>query len=72
MSAEMPRAVSGSTVQIAGHRLRVYQLDNGQRIINADDFVAFMAAFESGLILTQEQADELAAHLGRPAKATAA
>lgn len=70
--SDLPHATSESEITIAGLRLRVYQLSDGRRIINADDFVAFMAAFERGLILSEDDANELAAHVGRPTKANAA
>lgn len=66
MSADLPRAISESTLYLAGHRLRVFQLSDGQRIIDADDFVAFMAALENDLTLTPEQYAQLADHVNGP------
>lgn len=37
----LPTVTHEGTLEIAGHRLRCYRLDNGQAIINADDFHAF-------------------------------
>lgn len=70
MSA-LPAATSESEITIGGYRLRVYQLDDGRRIINADDFTAIIGAFERGLILSQDEADKLAAHVRGPKAAAA-
>jgi hypothetical protein len=37
----LPFATHESVLEIDGHKLRVYQLDNGQRVIDANDAVAF-------------------------------
>lgn len=41
MTEKLPEAISESVLNIGGCQLRVYVLDNGQRIINADDLENF-------------------------------
>lgn len=43
MSDQLPKAVSESTLTIGDATLRVAQLDNGQRCIDADDVQKFIA-----------------------------
>ncbi len=43
MSDDLPKAVSESTLTIGDATLRVAQLDNGQRCIDADDVQKFLA-----------------------------
>lgn len=43
MSDQLPKAVSESTLTIGDATLRVAQLDNGQRCIDADDVQKFLA-----------------------------
>ena len=64
MSDKIPTAIWEGSFTIAGVKMRCYVLDNGQRIINADD----VAAFFNGDALDTAQADrndmdELAAWL---------
>jgi hypothetical protein len=37
----LPFATHEAVLEIDGHKLRVYQLDNGQRMIDADDAAAY-------------------------------
>jgi len=63
MTDNLPRSISTGEVSIMGITLRVHQLDNGQRIIEASDFERFMQALAEGTPMTQEEAQELARHL---------
>jgi hypothetical protein len=49
MSDELPAVVSESSFRLFGVDVRCYVLDNGQRIINADDFHAMMRAMGAGV-----------------------
>jgi len=40
-TADMPHATHEATLEIMDHRLRVYRLSNGQRVIDAKDFEKF-------------------------------
>ena len=54
-------AVSEATVQIGSVALTVIQLDNGERVIEAESMHAFMAALENGsLILSDDDSMKLA------------
>ena len=50
-SVTLPTVVSEGVVEVLGVKIRTYQLDNGQRIMNEDDV---------NTILTQMFADEIA------------
>ena len=57
----LPMAVSEATVQIGSVALTVIQLDNGERVIEAESMHAFMAALENGsLILSDDDSMKLA------------
>jgi len=45
---EIPNAVWEGTFSVFGLTLRCYTLDNGQRIINADDFHDLMERLQAG------------------------
>lgn len=55
---ELPQAIAQSEMQIGGIAMRVYNLDDGRRIIDADDVHAFFQALEAGLT---PDADEMIA-----------
>lgn len=42
----IPKAISEAVMVIGGHELRVYQLEDGTRIINADDVHKFFGTVE--------------------------
>lgn len=60
MSA-LPQAVRESAIPVGQVMMRVYHLDDGRRIIDADDFIAVMGALEDGMILTPDAAEQIAA-----------
>lgn len=60
MSTPLPRAISEGTLTIGGMSLRVINLDNGQRVIDADDAEAFFAALHDGMDLSDDDAAALA------------
>lgn len=37
----VPKAISESVMLIGGHEIRVYQLDNGMRVLDAEDIERF-------------------------------
>ncbi len=45
MSADtdLPKAISENTVELMGKQVRVYVLEDGRRILNAEDVAALMA-----------------------------
>lgn len=55
-----PVAVWSGELTMAGVRLHVHVLDNGERIIDAADFLAFWQAMESGTMPAPTD-DEVAA-----------
>lgn len=61
MGGKTPTAVSVAEIQIGSVGMRVYHLDNGQRVIDAQSMADFMAALEDGtLLLTEEDSMKLA------------
>ena len=53
---EIPQAIRESSFTLSGVPIRCYVLDNGQRILNADDVHALFRAWESGAeILDHEE-----------------
>lgn len=48
MTDELPREVSRGTVTMFGCEIQVIQLDDGRRILDADDVHRFFAMLESG------------------------
>jgi UDP-N-acetyl-D-mannosaminuronate dehydrogenase len=59
--ADLPKSVASNIIHIAGLPLRCYVLDNGMRVIDADDAERFFKMLETGEAeITAEQADELA------------
>jgi hypothetical protein len=55
--AKIPRAISSSEIKLGDFIMHVHVLDNGQRVIDAEDMEAF---FNQSQELTSEQATELA------------
>lgn len=43
-----PRAIASSEISISGLVMRCYVLDNGERLIDEDSFVAFLRWLETG------------------------
>lgn len=64
MSEKMPEAISESSVVICGITLRVYQLDDGRRAVNADDTALLFEAFACGATLDNEAAARMAEAFG--------
>lgn len=64
---DMPEAVSESIINLGAISLRVYQLDDGRRVINADDIHKLIEAIDGGVVLsgTPEEYAILADALGR-------
>lgn len=61
MSTEhRPFAVESDTLSIAGVPLRVFTLDDGRRIVDADDVAALFEALASGAEITEREAATLA------------
>lgn len=54
----IPKAISSSEIDLGGFIMHVYVLDNGQRVIDADDVEAFFN--RPDISITEEQAGELA------------
>lgn len=63
MTEALPQAISESVLDIAGVKLRVYMLDDGRRIINADDVAQLFQAFEDGNPLSEDDTMTLAREL---------
>lgn len=57
----MPRALREDAFTLFGVRMRCYILDNGQRVIHADDLDELMAVVGAGTTVTDE--DEMARFL---------
>lgn len=51
MSDELPKAISESVIKIGNCELRVYVLDDGRRIINAEDIENL---FSNGTIIEND------------------
>jgi len=45
---KLPQAVSESTIEINGHTIRVYQMSDGSRILNAEDVDSFFGGDMTG------------------------
>jgi hypothetical protein len=45
---DLPQSISCSEVDILGVKVKVHQLDNGQRIIEADSMAALFEAMSGG------------------------
>lgn len=48
MSAVRPQAISTSILSVAGHDLKVYVLEDGRRLIDADDMERLVIDLEGG------------------------
>lgn len=60
-SAALPKSIGEAELKIGNVTLRFHVLDNGQRIIEAESFHAFMAAMEDGsVVLSEEDSMKLA------------
>ena len=60
-SERIPTAIHSSTLTIWGVELHVHVLDDGRRIIEAEDVRRLFAKWsEPGVVVTQEEADALA------------
>lgn len=58
---DIPQSISTATMRIGSVELVVHQLDNGQRIIEADSMNALFAAMEDGTLeISPDDAMELA------------
>lgn len=44
---ELPWATHNGVLRLGGFELRVYQLSDGRRVIDADDMNTFFSAFDS-------------------------
>ncbi len=60
---DLPQATHEGKLTIGGLTMRVYRLDDGRAIINADDMAAFFDAMENGIQFTHEECVELAKQL---------
>lgn len=60
MGEELPQATHEGEVTICGIKLRVYKLDDGRTIVNADDTAALFEAFACGATLDFEESRKLA------------
>lgn len=58
--APVPYALADDALEISGVRLRCYVLNDGRRVINAEDVDALFAAWGAGSPLTEEEAASLA------------
>ncbi len=68
----LPHAIAEGSVRIGNVELRAIQLDNGQRVFEAESIEQFFAALEDGsLALTKEDAEAVMDLMRRPLKATA-
>ena len=60
----LPEAVSESRLAVGGMVIRAYILEDGSRIIDADDVEAFLEALEAGSVtLTQAETDAFGAFM---------
>ena len=50
MSAVRPQAISTSVLMVAGHNLKVYVLEDGRRLIDAEDMERLVADLEGGRV----------------------
>lgn len=60
MSKQLPHAIAENVMMIGSIRLRVYVLNDGRRVINADDAEAFFAALGDGVKLDPDEAEAFA------------
>lgn len=61
--SDLPQAIREGELKIGHVRLRVYHLDDGRQIIDAEDFAALFDAFESGLKPTGAEVEAITAFL---------
>ena len=57
----LPKAISESVVTIGHLSIRVYVLENGQRVVNAEDAERFFEALEAGDIKRDHDLDRAVA-----------
>jgi hypothetical protein len=56
----IPKAIGEAILNIAGIELKVFVLDNGQRVIEAESLNRFYSAMEQGAEMTEQDVKELA------------
>jgi hypothetical protein len=56
----LPQSIWSGSLHFLGVEMRVHVLDDGQRIIEADGFAAFLRALEGGSTISQLEAESLA------------
>lgn len=62
---EIPEAASESRIEVGGITLRIYHLEDGRRIIHADDFDELAAAIQSGeFVPTADDFETIAESVG--------
>ncbi len=66
MTKELPTAIRESLIKIGGISIKVYQLDNGQRVLDAYDVHRFFEYLEDSGNLSTEEAMSLAKALKEP------
>lgn len=58
---KLPKAVKEGTLTIFGYPIRVFILDNGQRVLEADSFKAWWEnVMEGDVVITDDSAQEVA------------
>lgn len=60
---DLPQSVSEGEITISGVKLRVNVLDDGRRVVRAEDVQALFDAWAAGADLTKEEGDRLTAFL---------
>ena len=55
--SEIPKAIHEEVIELCGVKLRCYQLDNGQRVIEQDDLTALFEVWESPGTLDMTEAE---------------
>ena len=55
--ADLPKVVSSAEIELGDFVMRVHMLDNGMRVIDAEDMERL---FSSEVVINEQQADELA------------
>lgn len=56
----IPTAIRTGKLELSGVTLRVHVLDDGRRVINADDMNALFLAWEQGSVPSEDEAQALA------------
>jgi len=56
---KVPKAISEGVVTIMGHQMKVYQLDDGRRVIEQNDLEEFFRKMASGELTEELDQNEL-------------